>query len=81
MENSIEETMREAVTSVTMDMHRRGDHITESEKDQVNVISVPINGHIQVQTDTVQDDKSENFATQIKHLKPHLSEENEELKQ
>jgi hypothetical protein len=46
MENNMKENVREAVTPVTMDMHHRVDQIIESEKDQVNAISVSTHGHI-----------------------------------
>jgi hypothetical protein len=67
MENNIKENVREAITSVTNDMHRRVDQIIESEKDEVNGISLPAHGRIQIQTVTAKCNESENFETKLKH--------------
>jgi hypothetical protein len=66
-ENNIKENVREPITSVTKDMHRRVDQIIESEKDEVNGISLPTHSRIQIQTDTAKCNESEKSKTQLKH--------------
>jgi hypothetical protein len=67
MENRIIENVREVVTSITIDMHRRMDQRLESKKEESKIISVRSRRQIKTSTDTVPCDKSESFEAQIKH--------------
>jgi hypothetical protein len=67
MENSIKEDWREMLSEVVRNLECKMNERTESVNNGGNVISEPTHGHIQIPIDTVRDDKSENFVTQIKH--------------
>jgi hypothetical protein len=65
MENNIKEDVRETLAKLARDSECKMDQRIESVNDEVNVISEPTHGHVQIPTDTVKCNESDNFETQI----------------